>query len=132
MPYALITILAIITIAFCALVMVLIPMVQAMKRSAESLTSLQEMIQQELRPAIRELSAVLSEIRSLSKGIAEHTDDVKCLMSALGETGSGLRSVNRSLGTVTSTIGIASIWIAGAKAAGKHLVAKHLKKRGGN
>ena len=132
MQHALITILAVVTIAFCALVIVLIPMVQAMRRSAESLTSLQEMIQQELRPTIRELSAVLSEIRSLSKGIAEHTDDVKCLMSALGETGSGLRSVNRALGTVTSTIGVASMWIVGAKALGKHLVEKHLKKRGGN
>jgi len=132
MQYALITILAVVTIAFCALIMVLIPMVQAMKRSAEALTSLQEMIHQELRPAIQELSAALSEIRSLSKGIAEHTDDVKCLMSALGETGSGLRSVNRALGTVTSTVGVASMWIAGVKAAGKHLVATHLKKRGGN
>ena len=118
--------------AFCALVLTLIPTILALKRTADSVSELNNVVQQELRPTIQELAAVLSKIKTISSGVAEHTDDVKCFMSALGETGTSLHSINRTFGVATSLFNTTSVWITGAKVAGKYILERYLKKRGGN
>jgi hypothetical protein len=52
-------------------------------------------------------------------------------MTALGETGSNLSTINRSLGAVTNVISTTSIWATGAKVAGKYMIERYLNKRGG-
>ncbi len=124
--------LIIMAVAFCILVLTLIPTILALKRTAESVSSLNDVVQQELRPAIHELGAVLAEIRTISSGVAEHTDDVKCFMSALGETGNSLHALNRTFGIATTVFNTTSVWLSGAKVAGKYILERYLKKRGGN
>lgn len=124
--------LIIVVIAFCALVCTLIPMILTVKRTAESVGTLADMVQNELKPTIQELTAVLSEIKTVGGGVAEHTDDVRCFMSALGETGSNLHTINRTVGAVTGVLNTTSVWITGAKVAGKYMFERYLKKRGGN
>lgn len=119
-------------VAFCALVMTLIPTILALKRTADSISSLNNVVQQELRPTIQELGAVLAEIKTISSGVAEHTDDVKCFMSALGETGNNLHTINRTVGMATGVLNTTSVWITGAKVAGKYILERYLKKRGGS
>jgi hypothetical protein len=89
------------------------------------------MIQKELKPAIQELTALLVELKTVSSGVAEHTDDVKRFMSALGETGTNLSTVNRSVSVVTGLLNTTSTWATGAKVAGKYVLEQYLKKRGG-
>lgn len=125
-------VLILVAIALCALSLVLIPAVLALKRTAESLTSLSEMLQQELKPAIQELTSLLSELKTISRGVSEHSEDVARLMSALGETGSSLHSINRTLGSAAGVFNFTSAWITGAKVAGKYIIERYLKKRGGN
>lgn len=132
MTYAIIIILSVIAVAFCVLVAALIPTIRSVKRTAESLASLQAMIQQELKPTIQELTSVLSEIKTVSSGVSEHTDDVKRLMSALGETGSSLHTINRTFGAVAGVLNTTSAWVTGARVTGKYLLERYLKKRGGN
>jgi uncharacterized protein YoxC len=124
--------LIIMAVAFCALVLTLIPTILALKRTADSISSLNNVVQQELRPTIQELGAVLAEIKTISSGVAEHTDDVKCFMSALGETGNNLHTINRTVGVATGMLNTTSVWITGAKVAGKYILERYLKKRGGN
>ena|ERR1039457_2085352 len=124
--------LIIVVIAFCALVLVLIPMILTVKRTAESVGTLTDMVQRELKPTIQELTTVISEMKTLGGGVAEHTDDVKCFMSALGETGSNLHTINRTVGMVTGVMNATSAWTTGARVAGKYLFDQYLKKKGGN
>lgn len=124
-------VLIIIAVAFCILVLVLIPAILAMKRTVTSIGELSETLQQELKPTIKELAAVLEELKTIGGGIAEHTDDVKCFMSALGETGNNLHSINRSVGVVTSVLNTTSVVATGIKTSGKYLIERYLKKRGG-
>ena len=124
--------LIIVVIAFCALVLVLIPMILTVKRTAESVGTLTDMVQRELKPTIQELTTVISEMKTLGGGVAEHTDDVKCFMSALGETGSNLHTINRTVGMVTGVMNLTSAWTTGARVAGKYLFDQYLKKKGGN
>ena len=122
----------IVAVAFCILVMTLIPTILSVKRTAESVASLSDMLQKELKPTIQELTSVLTELKTVGGGIAEHTDDVKEFMSALGETGNNLHTINRSVSVVTSALNATTVWISGAKVAGKYVIESYLKKRGGN
>ncbi|MDU0459700.1 MAG: DUF948 domain-containing protein [Geobacteraceae bacterium] len=124
--------LIIITIAICILVMTLIPTILTVKRTFESVGALSEMVQKELKPTIQELTGVLAELKTVGGGVVEHTDDVKRFMSALGETGDNLHTINRSVGVVTNVLSTTSVWATGAKVAGKYVLERYLKKKGGN
>ncbi|HIJ80712.1 MAG TPA: DUF948 domain-containing protein [Desulfuromonadales bacterium] len=123
--------LLIIALAFLILVLTLVPTILIVKRTASSVGTLTDMIQNELKPTIRELTAVLVELKTVGGGVAEHTDDVKRFMSALGETGTNLSSLNRSVGTVTTVLNNASILAIGAKAAGKYMLERYINKQRG-
>jgi uncharacterized protein YoxC len=123
--------LIIIAIALGILVLTLIPTLLTVKRSAASVGELAEMVRNELKPTLQELTGVLAELKTVGGGIAEHTDDVKRFMSALGETGTNLSTINRSVGVVTGVLNTTSVWATGAKVAGKYMFERYLKKRGG-
>jgi len=125
-------VLIIVAVAFCILVMALVPTIMTVKRTAESVGTLSDMLHNELKPAIQELTDVLAELKTVGGGIAEHTDDVKEFMSALGETGNNLHTINRSVSVVTNVLNATTVWVSGAKVAGKYLIESYLKKRGGN
>ena len=122
--------LIIIAIALCILVLTLIPTLQTIKRTAASAGQLTEMLQSELKPVLQELTTVLIELKTVGEGVTEHTDDVKRFMSALGETGTNLSTINRSVSVVTGVLNTTSVWATGAKVAGKYMLERYLKKRG--
>ena len=125
-------VLIIIAVAFCILVLALVPTLLTIKRTAESVASLSDMLQNELKPTIQELTAVLTELKTVGGWIAEHTDDVKEFMSALGETGNNLHTINRSVRVVSNVLNTTTVWVSGAKVAGRYLIERYIKKRGGN
>lgn len=125
-------VLIVLTVAVCFLVMTLIPTLLAIKRTATSVGDLADMVQSELKPTLQELTSVLAELKTVGGGVAEHTDEVIRFMSAMGETGTNLNTINRSLSLVTGVLNTTSVWATGAKVAGKYMLDRYLKKRGGN
>lgn len=123
--------LIVIAAALCILVLTLIPTVLTIKRTAASVGELAEMVQSELKPTLRELTGVLGELKSVGSGVAEYNDDVRRFMSELGNAGANLHTINRTVGAVTTVLNITSVWSTGAKAAGKYIIERYLKKRGG-
>lgn len=123
--------LIVIAAALSILVLTLIPTILTIKRTYASIKELADMFNSELKPTLKELNEVLAEIKVVSGGVAEHTDDVKCFMSALGETGTNLNTINRSIGVVTTVLNTTSVWATGARVAGKYLFEQYLKKKGG-
>lgn len=124
--------LIIIAIAVGFLVLALIPTILSVRRTAASVSALHDMLQQELKPVIHELGEVLAEMKTIGGEVAEHTDDVRRFMSALGETGTNLHTINRTVGVVTGVLNSTAVWATGAKVAGKYMLERYLKKRGGN
>jgi uncharacterized protein YoxC len=124
-------VLIVVAVAFCILVLAMVPTILTVKRTAESVGVLTEMLQKELKPSLHELTTLLTELKTVSGEIVEHTGDVKEFMSALGETGENLHTINRSVRVVTTVLNTTSIWATGAKVAGKYMVERYLKKRGG-
>lgn len=123
--------LIVIAVAFCILVLTLIPTLLSLKKTVDSVGLLSEMIQQDVKLTLQELTAVLAEQKTVIRGIAEHTEDVGRFMSALGETGSNLHTINRAVGSVTGILGTSAVWATGVKVAGKYMLERYLKKRGG-
>lgn len=123
--------LIIIAAALSILVLTLIPAILSIKRTFESVGTLSDMVQKELKPTIQELTGVLAELKTVGGGMAEHTDDVRRFMTALGETGTNLSTINRSLSAVTNVVNTTSVWATGAKVAGKYMIDRYIKKRGG-
>lgn len=71
--------------SFALLVLVLIPAITTIKQAAQSVTALSDFLGRDLKPTVQELNGVLSELKTITSGIAEQTEDVKKLMSALGK-----------------------------------------------
>lgn len=123
--------LLIIAVSILILVLALLPAIATFKRTTASVGSLSDMIHKELKPTIQELTAVLVEMKEVGGGFVEHSDDLNRFMTALGETGFNLSTLNRSVGVVAGVISATSAWTTGAKVAGKYLLERYLKKRGG-
>jgi len=123
--------LIIIAVAICVLVLTLVPTLLTMKRTAASIGELADMVKGELRPTLQELTGALAELKTVGSGVAEHTEDVKCLMSALGESGRNLHAINRAISVVSSVVNTSSAWTTGAKVAGKYILDRYLKRKGG-
>lgn len=89
------------------------------------------MVHGELKPTIQELTGVLTELKSVGGAVAEYNDDVKRFMSELGAAGDNLHTINRTVGVAANVLNKTSVWTTGAKAAGKYVLERYLKKRGG-
>lgn len=116
-------------LALVVLVLVLVPTIREARRAAASVASLADLLTNELRPTIKELNEVLVELKTVGGGIAEHTGDVKKFMTALGESGEQISTINRSVGLVTGVIGQANAWATGVKVAGKYLLERYLNRK---
>ena len=117
--------------ALCILVLTLIPTFLTIKRTAAAIGDLAEMVQSELKPTLNELTGVLAELKTVGGSVAEYNDDVRRLMSELGDAGDNLHTINSTVGVVTGVLNTTSVWATGAKVAGKYLIERYLKKRGG-
>jgi uncharacterized protein YoxC len=123
--------LIVIAVALCILVLTLIPTFLTIKRTAASVGELAEMVRSELKPALHELTGVLAELNTIGSGVAEYNDDVRRFMSELGQAGTNLHTINRTVGVVTNVLNTTSVWATGAKTAGKYVFERYLKKQGG-
>lgn len=124
-------VLIVIAVELCVLVVAMIPAIRAVRHAAISVRLLSDMANRELKPVIQDLSLVLVELKTVGGGMAEQTDDVKRFMSALGETGDNLHTINRTVGAVTSVLATTSVWATGFRVAGKYAIERYLNKRGG-
>lgn len=116
-------------ISVAVLVLFLIPAIQSVRQTAQSVSALADLLTNELKPTIKELNQVLAELKTVGGGVAEHTDDVKRFMSALGDTGTQISTINRSVGVVTGLLNQAGAVATGVKVAGTYLLESYLKRK---
>lgn len=119
----------IVAVSVVVLVAVAIPAVLEVRKTAATVRETVTRLEGELQPAIKDLRQSLTEVRTLSEAAAARVDDLQCFMSAVGETGRGLRAISSAVGGVGDLVGRSSLWLTGAKVAGKFLLEKFAKKR---
>jgi uncharacterized protein YoxC len=57
--------------------MFLMPAIASVKKSAESISSLADLLKNDLQPTIKELNQILSDLNVVGSSMAEHSDDIK-------------------------------------------------------
>ncbi|TWJ32485.1 DUF948 domain-containing protein [Geobacter argillaceus] len=119
---------AVVAITMVVLAAVLIPAVIEIRKTAEATRDFISRTDAELKPILSELRATLVDLKALTGGIAENVDELKTFMGAVGETGRGLKTIGTIVGAVSGLLASSSLWLSGAKVAGKFLVEKFAKK----
>lgn len=89
-----------------------------------------ERIEVDLRPILKDLQETASDLKLVVSETAEKREDLAIFMESLGDTGRGLKTINGAIGTVAGVMATSSIWMTGAKVAGKYVIEKIIRKGG--
>jgi len=120
----------VVALAVVALVITLIPLIKELKTTAVTVREIAGRMELDIQPTIKELHHALADLNVITAGAAEKVEDIQCFMSAVGETGKGLRTISSVVGGAAGALSKTSLWITGAKVAGSFLLERFTKKRG--
>lgn len=117
-------------VTFIVLSIFLIRTLNEVKRSAASVRKYVEDVEVSLQPVLRDMKEVTANMREMTEQIASRSDDIACLMTAIGDTGRNISKVNAVADNITNVICTSSLWMTGLKAAGRYAITRIAKKRG--
>lgn len=120
----------VVAVAAVALVIALVPLIRELRATAAAVKEVTLKVDRELEPTIRELQKSLADINVITGGAAQRVDELQCFMSAVGETGRGLRTIGSVVGTAADALSKSSLWLTGAKVAASFMLDRMTKKRG--
>jgi uncharacterized protein YoxC len=121
---------AIVAITFVVLAAFAIPAFIEARKSAVAAREVLTRTDMELQPVLKDLRAIITDLKILTAGAAENNGEVKLFMEALGDTGRYLKTINSVVGAVAGVLTASSIWMTGAKVAGKMIIDRVSKKGG--
>lgn len=120
----------VLALALVVLVAFMIPTLIEIRKAAADMRGFVTQTGGELKPVLVELEKTLAELRIVTEAIAEKRDDVQTFMEAIGDTGRNISTINAAVGSVAHVAATSSLWLTGARAAGKFLAERLIKKRG--
>ncbi len=106
----------------------MVPALIEMRKSALAVKALITDVESQLRPTLKELRELSSNLRILTEGIASKTDEVKSFMTAVGDTGRNISKINVAIAEVAGICYRSSLWVTGLKAAGRYVINRIIKK----
>jgi len=108
----------------------IVPAFLEIRKAAVASRETLQRIETDLRPVLRELHEALADIKLIVHETADKRGDVSTFMEALGDTGRGLRTINGVVGSVAGLMASSSLWLTGARVAGKYVIEKLIRKGG--
>lgn len=120
----------VVAVAVVALVITLVPLISELRQTVAALRELTVKLDREVEPTIRELQKTLADIQVITGGAADSVDEMKCFMSAVGETGRGLRTISSVVSGAAEVLAKSSLWLTGAKVASSFVMDRISRKRG--
>lgn len=120
----------IMAVTLVVLAAAIVPAFIEIRKTAAALRETLERIEGDIKPMIRDLNATVSDLNLLVHETSGKREDVALFMESLGDTGRNLRTINEVAGSVAGVLSTSSLWMTGAKVAGKYAVERLLTKRG--
>jgi uncharacterized protein YoxC len=117
-------------IALVALTCFAIPVLVELRRTMTELRQTSARTESEMKKAVQDLHDTFVEIKHFTTEAAERLEEVKPFTQAVSETGRHVRTINSVLGTVTGAIAGSTLWVTGAKVAGRFVLDRFTKKGG--
>ena len=121
---------AVMAITLVVLAAFMIPAFIELRKTASAAREFLVGKESELKPIIRDLQETLADLRVLTQGAAENVEDVRVFMESMGDAGRSIQTINTVVGGVATVVGRSSLWLTGAKVAGKFILDRIIKKRG--
>lgn len=118
---------AVAAIGIVVLVAILFPVLQELKKTAMSLRETSDTLLKELQPLIKELRETVADVQVVTSSAAANADGVNLLLEELGHAGHNIRMINRILGVASQVAASSSIWMTGARVAGKYIADRLIK-----
>lgn len=118
---------AVTAVTLVALAICLIPVLVEMKKAAVTLQTTADTLLQEIQPLLKELRDTVADVQVITSSAAANADGVNLLLSELGHAGHNIRMINKLLGIASELAHNSSIWMVGAKVAGKHIADRLIK-----
>ncbi len=120
----------VVALALVVLTCFAIPVLIELRRTLTELRQFTASTEEQLKPLMQELHARLDDLKSLTRDAADRVEEVRSFTEAVGETGHHVRNVNAILAAATSVISSSTMWLTGAKVAGRFIIDRFSKKRG--
>lgn len=120
----------VVAVAAVVLVIALVPLIRELRATAAAVKEVTLKFDREIEPTIRELQKSLADINVITGGAAERVEELQCFMSAVGETGRGLRTIGSVVSGAADALSKSSLWLTGAKVAASFMLDRMTKKRG--
>ena len=121
---------AVVAVTLVILAAFMIPAFIEMRKTAAELRKFIANTDSELNSVMKELRLALDDLKTVTGGMADKVDNVKSFMDAVGDTGRNLSTINSVIGVVAGVCSSSSVWMTGAKAAGRMIAEKLIRKRG--
>lgn len=118
---------AVTAVTLVALAICLIPVLAEMKKAAMALQTTSDTLLQEVQPLLKELRETVADIQVITSSAAANADGVNMLLTELGHAGHNIRMINKLLGMASELAHSSSLWMVGAKVAGKHIAGRLIK-----
>jgi uncharacterized protein YoxC len=121
---------AVTAVTLVVLTIFAIPVLIELKKAATSVRTVSEAFDTEVRPLIEELRQTIADVHEVTRAVAANADGVGLLTEELGQAGQNIRTINRIASGVTGLVSGSSLWITGARVAGRFIIERLSKKRG--
>jgi uncharacterized protein YoxC len=119
----------VIAITIVVLAAFMIPTLIEIRKSAAAVRAYLTDMESQVQPVLKELRELTANLRVLTDGIASKTDEVKCFMTAVGDTGRNISRINVVIGDFAGLLTRSSLWMTGLKAGGRYVIDRITKKR---
>ncbi|ACM19191.1 hypothetical protein Geob_0829 [Geotalea daltonii FRC-32] len=120
----------IMAITLVVLACFMIPAFVEIRKTAAASREFLACVEKDIKPVLQNLQDTLTDLKIITEEASSKIEDVGLFMEELGNAGRTMRTVNSVVGGVTGLMGKTSLWMTGAKVAGKILVDQIIKKRG--
>ncbi|HTP64793.1 MAG TPA: DUF948 domain-containing protein [Geobacteraceae bacterium] len=117
-------------IALVALACFAFPVLLELKKTMAELRRLAAQAEEEMKPVMQDLHETLAGLKVLTREASDRIGEVKGFTEAVGDAGRHIRSINTVLGLVTGVVSGSTLWLTGAKVAGKVVLDRFTKKGG--
>jgi len=121
---------AVIAVTLVVLTCAAIPVLLEFKKAAVSLRTVSEGLDSELKPLLQELRETIADVHEVTRVTAANADGMGMLMDELGHAGHNIRTINRVAAGVSGLVSNSSVWMTGARVAGRFIIDRLSKKRG--
>ncbi|HBA88646.1 MAG TPA: DUF948 domain-containing protein [Geobacter sp.] len=123
---------AVTAVTLVVLAMFIIPVLSELRKTAESLRNAADMLQKEVKPLIEEMRETVADVQVVTSTAAAKAEGLTMLLDELGHAGHNIRMINKVIGIASDIAGNSSVWMTGAKVAGKYIADRimRLKFRG--